>query len=339
MQKLAGAVGQFKEGFTLVELSLSIAFIAVLSIIMVLIITNSISAYHRGITLNSVNTVGMDLVDNMREAVQGSSGQSVTGECMMVYADSSVTSLNADGSAGSLDKSLDKCQDAKGASFVSVVRRAKVKTLDGEPFEAPVYGAFCTGDYSYIWNSGYFFKPDEYKVSADHAKFTYRIGESATKNTFKNGALFKLMRVEDRHRSVCKVAAGAVEGEYRTSEQLENSLSSNFDLTACDSLSAESKPVEICDVITNEPIDILETSENNLALYDLEVATAADNGNVDSMFYTASFILGTVQGGINIVSTNNYCATPEGYNFAVENFEYCAINKFNFAAQATGGKK
>ena len=326
MQKLAGTVGQFKEGFTLVELSLSIAFIAVLSIIMVLIITNSISAYHRGITLNSVNTVGMDLVDNMREAVQGSSGQSVTGECTMVYADSSATSLS-------------KCQDAKGASFVSVARWAKVETLNGEQsFEAPVYGAFCTGDYSYIWNSGYFFS-DEYEVSAERARFTYKIGEGATKKMFKNGEPFKLMRVEDRHRSVCKVAAGAVEGNYETSEQLKNSLSRDFDLTACDSLPAESKPAEICDVITNEPIDILETSENNLALYDLEVATAADNGNVDSMFYTVSFILGTVQGGINIASTNNYCATPEGYNPAVENFEYCAINKFNFAAQATGGKK
>ena len=59
-----------KEGFTLIELSLSIAFISVLSLAVALIITNSISAYHRGLVLNQINTTGMELVDDMRAAVQ-----------------------------------------------------------------------------------------------------------------------------------------------------------------------------------------------------------------------------------------------------------------------------
>ena len=54
-----------KKGFTLVELSLSIAFIAILSITVALIINDAISTYRRGLTLNQINTVGMDLVDDM----------------------------------------------------------------------------------------------------------------------------------------------------------------------------------------------------------------------------------------------------------------------------------
>ncbi len=61
-----------KKGFTLVELSLSIAFIAILSITIALIINDAISTYRRGLTLNQINTTGMDLVDDIRTAVQNS---------------------------------------------------------------------------------------------------------------------------------------------------------------------------------------------------------------------------------------------------------------------------
>ena len=311
-------------GFTLVELSLAIAFIAVLSIIMVLIITNSISAYHRGLTLNSINTVGMDVVDNMREAVQGSPGQSVVDECGIVYGDTT----NGKGK---------DCADDKAMSFVSVTRKAKVKIKPtGDEFTAPVYGAFCTGNYSYIWNSGYYFNSSDYEVQGvGRATLKYRVGDPAERKELNRA--FKLLRVEDTHRAVCKAAAGVADGNYLKSS--ENLSTNTFDI-ACSGISnPENWPVEVCDVISEDPIDILETSENNLALYDLAVATAADNGNVDSMFYAVSFILGTVQGGINITSDGDYCTTPEGYGAAVENFDYCAINKFNFAAQATGGRK
>jgi hypothetical protein len=38
-----------------------------------------------------------------------------------------------------------------------------------------------------------------------------------------------------------------------------------------------------------------------------------------------------------VEASGNFCATPEGYNESVENLDYCAINKFNFAALETGG--
>ena len=51
-----------------------------------------------------------------------------------------------------------------------------------------------------------------------------------------------------------------------------------------------------------------------------------------------SFILGTLRGGANVNVSGEFCATP-GSNSSVEDFDYCAINKFNFAARTLGGKK
>ena len=42
-----------------------------------------------------------------------------------------------------------------------------------------------------------------------------------------------------------------------------------------------------------------------------------------------------MQGGINVTAAGNFCAAPNDYGND-QNFDYCSINKFNFAARATG---
>ena len=74
----------FRSGFTLIELSLSIAFFGILSIAIALIINDTIASYRRGMTLNQINTTGMDLVDDMRAAVQNSSAKSVKSLCASI---------------------------------------------------------------------------------------------------------------------------------------------------------------------------------------------------------------------------------------------------------------
>ena len=78
-----------------------------------------------------------------------------------------------------------------------------------------------------------------------------------------------------------------------------------------------------------------DEKNGGLAIYDLYVSTPAESVAKNNLFYSVSFILGTIQGGINITKSGNFCATPDDYG--IENFDYCAINKFNFAAQAVGG--
>ena len=86
--------------------------------------------------------------------------------------------------------------------------------------------------------------------------------------------------------------------------------------------------------ISEEPVELLGGENNLLVLYDLSAAIPAQSNASNNLFYSVSFILATVTGGIDVKATGNFCATPE--NYELENFDYCSINKFNFAVQATG---
>ncbi|MBQ2643335.1 type II secretion system protein [Candidatus Saccharibacteria bacterium] len=259
-----------KRGFTLVELSLSIAFIAILSITIALIINDAISTYRRGLTLNQINTVGMDLVDDIRAAIQNSPA--------------SIPSV---------------CKDEDIMGCISITKRADVE-LGGETIEdVPVLGAFCTGRYSYIWNTGYFFMGDDAIVDAEQAKLSGYDGDS-----------FRLIKIRDDERAVCN------------SELDSENVFDGIDVAGED-------------VVT---VLLSDDGANSLALYDFSVSEPAISDANNSTFYSMSFILGTVQGGVNVMSNGNFCTAPEDLeNAGVENFDYCAINKFNFAAQANGG--
>lgn len=285
------AIGK-KKGFTLVELSLSIAFIAILSITVTLIITQSISTYRRGLTLNQINTVGMDLVDDIRSVIQNSPAKAVKGMCASVY--------SGDGTK------VKNCEDENGINLVLTRKPGTVSegVSDSGGNDIPVYGAFCSGSYSYIWQSGYFELNLVQNFSRDNIKLSYSMIENGnTVNRFRNN--FKLLKVKDQDRSVCVSAA-------------KEGFNGDFKLGALDG--------EIEELL----------GDNNLALYDFDIAVPATNDLNTASFYSVSFILGTIEGGININSTGNYCKTPESYSSS-ENFDYCSINKFNFAAQAIGG--
>lgn len=293
---------KMRRGFTLVELSFAMVFIGILSIIIALIINDTIKTYQRGLTLNKINTVGMDLVDDMRAAIQNSSSKSVVSDCRIAY--------NGNSSA------LRNCEGDGGQKLVSVVKKANVRIKGRANVLAnvPVYGAFCTGSYTYIWNSGYYFNDDLYEViGVSGASFAYKDNEGA-KKTLTN---FRLLKVRDSSRGVCLTAVGS---GYNV-----NNLN-GFDVSESGYAIAIDEP----------PVELIPSDESDagLAIYDLNVAAPAESKASNSLLYAASFILGTVQGGIDIMASGNFCATPSDYQ--LENLDYCAINKFNFAVQATG---
>lgn len=299
-----------RQGFTLVELSLSIAFVGVLSLSVALIITNSISAYHRGVILDQVNSTGMEIVDDMRGAVQSSQARSTKSMCAMIY-DTSTSGLSS-------------CESDSGRGFVSLTRYATVEKSGTSIGTLPVVGAFCTGGYSYIWNSGYFFNQDSAVKNVARATFTYRNSSGATQTKSD----FKLLKVRDVERSVCVSAVG---NSYNKNNI--NTGSSDFNITG--SNTSRWTKAEY-DALDEEPYDILNNS-NSLAIYELTSSMSGKSGVINSAFYSVSFILGTVQGGININSVGDHCNVPADYSAISGGFDYCAINKFNFAAQASGG--
>ena len=282
-----------RSGFTLVELSLSLVFIATLSLIIALLISNTVSSYQKGLILKQVNTLGMDIVDDMRSAIQGSSTKSLTSDCGSFY------NNNA---------SIVSCESRGGREFATMTKTGSVQISSGkaEKSNVPLYGAFCTGRYSYIWNSGYFFttKVEGYPkiTGASKASFKYGTGSGTTISDFR------LLKIRDDNRAVC-ISANSMTGDI-------------IDITS------------FGNAVSETPVDLLKSQELGLAIYNMTASTPVSSAAINSVFYTVSFILGTVQGGVDITASGNFCATPNDYKD--ENFDYCAINKFNFAARAIG---
>lgn len=334
----------FHEGFTLVELALSMAFIGILSVAVVLIISDTVASYRRGLTIAQVNSTGRDIVDDMRLAVANSSSQAVTVDCSRYYQ----TNVLA----------REKCVNDGAYTFVTVVKEADVTLKNGaEVLEnVPIYGAFCTGTYSYIWNSGYYdmeeadFTEKRDKIWAE-IKYKYNFGgTSDIKEVTIDGSLrenadfvpeegvsevsvgsdnrpFRLLKIRDTNRAVCvSVSRPEAKGEvYKNTTEIEEEggLGNVFDITEYG-------------VLDEQPEDLmLADTDNDLALFDLYVARPAESTSQRNMFYAVSFILGTANGGANIKANGRSCTPPTDYEN--ENFDYCAINKFNFAIQATGG--
>ena len=331
-----------KVGFTMVELSLSLVFIAILSIAVVLVMTGAISSYHRSITLNKVESVGSGLVRDVKASIQGASADRLELLCDDVY-------------VGNDTDAREACEKDHGRNFAFVTRYANV-TIGGDEAgkkEMPVFGALCTGNYTYIWNSGYFFNPGEYKVtdnsSADvnPASLSYKMIDGTSDTVSK----FKLLKIKDKSHKVCEAAIryDTVENSMKNQYAIAKPSADNGNAVTIGSVfrmdllaATDEKPIKYLQSDDMENSEEGEGSEdekdtNNLAVYDMSVSVAEQSTMSRSAYYYGSFILGTIRGGINVNASGNFCAAPEGYNESVENFDYCAINKFNFAALATGG--
>ena len=345
-----------RAGFTLIELSLSMVFVGVLSLAIALIISDTIASYKRGLTLNQINTVGMDIVDDMRTAVQNSSGRAATAYCERYYG----TNNNAYTTEGEIDQNGDmyKCQHDGAYSFIYLAKYSTVKINNKEYTDVPVYGAFCTGTYSYLWNSGYYEASNaefKEKTQKEWARLTFDYSADgiagATQMTIfgtsqnadatdkDNERPFRLLKVRDDYRAVCVGLTrsydennGSFDGTYvvrdgRVPDTYRNGdvFKGTFTMQGYTVLTANEWPVDV--IVTDRTYD--------LALYNLYVPRPAESSTQKNALYSVSMILGTIGGGIDILAQGKSCAVPT--DFANENFSYCAINRFNFAAQ-TGGE-
>ena len=58
-----------KSGFTMVEVMIAMAFVAVLLITIAIVTTNIVAIYQKGLTLKAVNSVGRGLVDELTASI------------------------------------------------------------------------------------------------------------------------------------------------------------------------------------------------------------------------------------------------------------------------------
>ena len=307
----------FRSGFTLVELSLSMAFIGVLSIIIVFVINGAVSSYRRGITLNLVNTVGTEVTEEIKTTVHKAPMiMSFESLCRGVYGDNG-----------------GNCEDNKGAGLIAVSQMGDIYKGGGEVFEGvPVYGAVCLGNYSYIWNSGYFFNSD-YEVRTQDGNGTlgglsFEVKEDNTFGSLpteiwgaeKGG---RLLRIKDEKRAVCRnlinlSGDGLTSFSYFSSEVESSDINDSILFTLENGFDIGE---DVAEILTNE---------SKVAVYGFDVETPAIG---DGTLYNLSITLGTIDSGINI--NDESCKVSGGAN----DLDFCAINKFNITALASGGRK
>lgn len=308
-----------REGFTLIELALSLVFIGILSITVVLLIQNVSASYRRGLILNQVNTVGMDLIDDFRSSIQNATSDPVTRMCGIYYDQYNIATARDYGN----------CINDNAMSFIMAVKYANVTDvssgLDNESM--PVFGAFCTGTYTYVWNSGYFDYDDGSKVSGV-SKAVIGTRQFSTSSLETRYSDFRLLKIYDDDRSICvnsmKESSGSTGYTNYADLTSRNSTRNEFVING-----------NISDENGDPGVELLKNrAASDLVLYDLYVARPALSSTRQNMFYAASFILGTTRGGVNIKQAGNSCKPPADDDSMLD---YCAINKFNFAVQA-GGK-
>lgn len=304
----------------MIELALSMIFIGILSITVVLLIQNLTASYRRGLILNQINTVGMDLVDDFRISVQNATSDPVTRMCEIYY------------EYGSTNR--EKCVKDHAESFVSVTKMANVSINGASLGQMPVYGAFCTGTYTYVWNTGYFESTDvDTRTVSGASPVTVGTQVSSTGGVTEKYKDFRLLKVYDDERSICvnamKAQDTSVGGNNYVSinepgKYINSRVPTQFVLDAA-----------MVDENGDDAVELLKRNDaSDLVIYDLYVAKPALSSTRQNLFYAAQFILGTRRGGINVTKAGNSCKPPsDDYS----ELEYCAINKFNFAVMAGGG--
>jgi type II secretory pathway pseudopilin PulG len=169
-------------------------------------------------------------------------------------------------------------------------------------------GAFCTGKYSYLWNTGTAINQNT-RIQFQNLTGTYN---------------FRLLRMEDTARMICQKLSGL--------------SGSTLDLSASDQIK-DAVPIELLSISGVETAATTENAaESDLAIYDLRVFQPTINQITGHAFYSATFILGTLR-GIDINASGDYCSNVS--STLSTDFSYCSLNKFNFAMTTsgdTGGK-
>lgn len=262
-----------KKGFTIIETTLSMAFISILLLMTTFLIIQMSSIYQKTLTVKAVNSTSQEIIEDITRHIHASTIVSASAKCSLVN-----------------DTSREACE--KDAAFKYIYRQYEHDFGDGQT--VPTNGIFCSGLYSYIWNTGYVFKKDKTE--------SFRAVINGNKN-------YRLVRAFDPGGALCSANVNGGTYEYNSSI-----VSPEYNIS--------------------EPAELLSTAEADLAIYDLRIFHPARHAYSGQAYYAGTFVLATLQGDVDILSSGEYCKASKDAKF--DEFTYCALNKYNFAAEATG---
>lgn len=301
-----------KKGFTLIELSLAMVFLAILLLTIALITTQIIIIYQKGLAIKAISSTGRELVDDISRSIAASPAKSNVALCSKITgAESRKKCENSEkpvDSEGHLLSGEPEGDEAFKFIYQQQVGNVKIGETDTT---VPIHGVFCTGRYSYLWNTGYTLNDNLYPGGkAQQATLKYKVEEESGVQKTIEVKDYRFLKIRDQERAVC--AANIDMGNYTVKP------SSTYDIG----------------LVNYTPEELLTVSEDNLAIYDFKVFPPTQHFVSFHSFYSGTFILATVPGGVDITGVGDYCTEePDGLD---TDFAYCAINKFNFAMRATG---
>ena len=313
-----------KQGFTIIEVSIAMAFIAVLLIVIALIITGIMTTFQKGVTLKSVNNVGRNLISEFTSAINLAPSIDSTSLCN-VYAKNNTEECIKDGAYKYI------FQERLGSA---------ADTADGTTSEGVQYfGILCTGKYTYMWNTYYGIEKGHY------LKLKYKTSVTGPEITIPTSSdkkdIFRLIRFEDTTYNAC-------------TQNINSSYQPSNDFKTANDFSNKTPVIDMTELANKAPLAIaapqegfLESSESdiNLDLYEFVIFPISQDVVTLRSFFSGTFILATNNGDVNIMRTGDYCdphsaGFEEGKTSSTLNlgsgFNYCGINKFNFAARTAG---
>lgn len=307
-----------KKAFTIIELMLAMSFLGTMLLGIASLIMQITNIYQKGLAIRGVNTVGREIISDLTRTVQASRVNDL--------------SINPSTQENSNEITEVEVRRARSDYFVEKVKNGK-----------QLGGAFCTGSYSYVWNTA-----DNIRVAKSSEKnivikdgkvvngtsdelkelgvLTIRVKDN---NNDDDEVLIvpKLVRFSDYNRDACFHDDNGEMAGNDDSNPIKESATS-FDLY---------------DKMKEKDInELIEDNEADLVLYDFTVLPATQNYTTKQIFYPGTFILATYRGGVNITSNGDFCQGSDNESGSMDDeytgndFDYCAVNKFNFAARATG---
>ena len=267
-----------KKGFTIIELMLAMAFLGTMLVGIAALMMRITSIYQKGLSIRAINTNGREIIADFTRTIT-----------------TSPTHLKVNPSY--------QGNEIKTADVMAALAQYHLSVEDSQQQYG---GIFCTGSYSYVWNTA-----TAIKASRDGNN------DRVLKIRLSNGKDYipKLARFADSDRFAC--ASNDSSGQYVP----------------------ESMTIGAGRALTMDNItELINDDEMDLALYSLRILPAVQNETTKQIFFSGSFILATIRGGVNIQSNGDFCSgdKQEGDEFTLNNFDYCAVNKFNFSARATG---
>lgn len=315
---------QNKQGFTIVEVTLVMGFIAMLLIVIATILANMISLYQKGMTLKTINSTGRNLIAEFTASINAAPSIDTESLCSSLLREDQVSTCVTDHASNFIFQSLE------GQYTDNVTDGGSSQPAQGR---VQYGGVFCTGNYSYVWNTKY--GREDFSGSNHALTIVYKDGDDNSQSISN----FKLARFKDKTYRACSTNVN--QDDYNNLSNLENRIinieeyANGGDLKISD---MEDNFLEMSVDVNTE-----NDAETNLDLYELVIFPLSQDIVTLRAFFSGTFILGTERGNASIVRSGDYCdvtnAGGEGSGNLQDlgsEFNYCGINKFNFAARTAG---